>query len=282
MDNLAARELSGPAEPSVATEVLPGHLYWFIRDGDPALTYYLYLPEGSARPNHVLVAVHGISRNVDAYINAMRPWADKHGVVLVLPEYNKFDFYDYQRLGRHGHGPRADLPLIGVLADIQKKFGIDTGKVDLFGFSGGAQFAHRFAMVHPSRVSRLGVAAAGWYTWPDVSQRYPFGIADASGLEGASIDMAAMLRIPICVFVGEKDTSRSRSLNIARQVDEVQGENRLQRAENWARSMRAYAADLGLKANIQLERLPNTRHSYTQAVKKGQLLPRLFHCFYNG
>lgn len=282
MDGLAARDWSAPGVLAEKHPVQPGNLYWYVREGEPELSYYLYLPKQVAMPQRVLVSVHGISRNVDDYITAMRPWADRHGVALVLPEYNKFDFYDYQRLGREGHGPRADLPLLGILDDIQGHFGIDTRRVDLFGFSGGAQFVHRFAMAHPARVAHLGVAAAGWYTWPDETRGYPFGVADARGLGGVRLDLAAMVRIPTCVFVGEKDTTRSRSFNTAEQLDALQGTNRLQRAENWARAMRAYAASVGVEADIRLERLPDTRHSYKQAVKRGQLLPRLFHCFYGG
>jgi pimeloyl-ACP methyl ester carboxylesterase len=281
MESTALNQWPMPDSPHAGLTVTAGEFYWFIREGTPDLSYYFYLPVDNLQPKHVLVSVHGISRDVEFLMSSLRPWADRHGVALVLPVYDRFNFYDYQRLGRNGYGPRADLPLLSILDDIHQRFGIETHKVAVFGFSGGAQFAHRFALIHPSRVSKLGIASAGWYTWPDENMRYPFGVADAHGLDDAQINLAAMLQIPTCVFVGERDAARTRSLNTLKMIDDLQGEHRLQRAQNWVRAMRAQAGHLGVQANIQLEHLPRTRHSYKQAVSRGQLMPRLFRCLFN-
>ena len=56
----------------------------------------------------------------------------------------------------------------------------DFGRVDLVGFSGGAQFAHRFAMLYPGCVRRVVVAAAGWYTYIDPSRPFPLAAAPAT------------------------------------------------------------------------------------------------------
>ena len=50
------------------------------------------------------------------------------------------------------------------LADWQECTGIDTRRINLFGFSGGAQFAHRYAMAHPGSVNALVLTAPGWFT----------------------------------------------------------------------------------------------------------------------
>jgi len=257
-----------------------GQLYSLVSNGEPDLGYYFYLPATKVVPSNVIVSVHGISRNIDEHIWAMRSWADKYGVALIMPLYDKMDFHDYQRLGRNGHGPRADIPLIRILNEVEENFGINTQKIDLFGFSGGAQFSHRFSLLHPQRVSRLGIASAGWYTWPDNRQAYPMGTANTLGLQNAEIDLEGMLQIPTCIFVGERDTKRSRSLNTSPQLDKTQGENRLQRAKNWANAMQQAASDRGINASMQLEILPNTKHSFRQAVTRGKLISRLFECFY--
>jgi len=261
-----------------------GSVYRFIQAGtadQPDLPYYLYLPAGEAQPQRVLVAVHGISRNVDEHLAAMRSWADEYATALVLPVYDKLDFHDYQRLGRSAYGARADLPLLRALDDIASMFGIDTERVALFGFSGGAQFAHRFALMHGARVSALGLASAGWYTWPDPEQAYPFGMADAMGLPGAGPDIDRLLQIPTCVFVGERDTQRDRALNTATRIDTLQGRNRVERAHNWSSAMRGLALSRGIDSRMRLQLLPHTRHSYLKAVTRGQLMSRLFSCFYD-
>ena len=246
----------------------------------PALPYHLYLPSQPATPQRVLVAVHGISRNVEQHLAAMRPWAERYGVVLILPHYDRCDFRDYQRLGRTDKGARADLPLLGVLDEVHAMFGIDTRRVGLFGFSGGAQFAHRFALFHAQRVSRLGLAAAGWYTWPEPRLDYPLGVGRVTALPGVQMQFDAMLAIPIQVFVGEHDDQRDRALNTLAAIDRLQGRDRRARAVNWVAAMCDAAAQRAIAADVRLQVLPRTHHSFRKAVTRGQLIERLFRSFY--
>ncbi len=251
-----------------------------ILAADPELPYWVYLPAGAPQPKRIMVSIHGISRNIEEHLAALRPWADEYGVALILPLFDELDFFDYQRLGRTGHGPRADIPLLGVLDEVQKIDGLDTRKIDLFGYSGGAQFAHRFAMIHPQRVSRLALAAAGWYTWPNSCMRYPFGLNIETGLENASADIRAFLQIPMCVFVGKHDVERSRSLNTSRLIDSVQGLTRRERARNWTQVIREEGLRRGIPVKIHYELLPRTKHAFRRAVTHGGLMGRLFGCFY--
>jgi len=261
-------------------EAVKGVVHRLVSAGEPDLPYILYLPAGQPQPERVIVAVHGISRNVEEHLAAMRSWADEYATALVLPLYDKLDFHDYQRLGREGHGPRADMPLLRALDEVKQQFGIDTQRVALFGFSGGAQFAHRFALMYPKRVERLGLAAAGWYSWPDEQLPYPFGMGKVRGLAAAQTDLRGLLQIPMCVFVGKRDTERSRSLNTSLRIDAQQGGNRRERASNWVRAMREAGLARGIKPQIQLELLPRTKHAYRRAVTRGQMIARLYRCFY--
>lgn len=117
-----------------------------------------------------IVAVHGISRNIGEHRDAFAPVADRLGRRLVLPLF-AHGHRGYQRLrGRRGE-PRADQRLWALLDSMG-----EDGDVDLVGFSGGAQFAHRAAMVTPARVRSLATISAGWYTFPGrgaVETRHP-------------------------------------------------------------------------------------------------------------
>jgi predicted esterase len=56
--------------------------------------------------------------------------------------------------------------LVSILEAEAQNADIDPGGVFLFGFSGGAQFAHRFALLYPERVVAAHAHAAGEYTLP--------------------------------------------------------------------------------------------------------------------
>lgn len=262
-----------------ADETGSGQLYRRTYANGPALDYYLYLPAGQARPGRVLVSVHGISRNVDEHLWALRDLSNAYGVALLIPRFDKIEFDDYQRLGRRGHGSRADLALLGVLREVAGDFGLDTRKVDLFGFSGGAQFAHRFAMAYPQRVAHLSLASAGWYTWPDQTTAYPLGLGSVSSLPGVRMKLREMLGVPTHVLVGARDIARTESLNQNPRIDRIQGRNRVQRATKWVNAMLAFAEQQEIEARISLTILPGTAHSFRRAVTRGKLVEALIDNF---
>jgi pimeloyl-ACP methyl ester carboxylesterase len=100
-------------------------------------------------------------------------FAERYGVVLVAPLFPKDRFGDYQRLGRNGRGERADQALNRILTEVGFLTGANIDKLYMFGYSGGGQFVHRYAMAYPQRTARIVVAAAGWYTFPDSAVNYP-------------------------------------------------------------------------------------------------------------
>lgn len=248
-----------------------------ISGSSRSLGCYLYLPRQPAGRGKVLVSVHGVSRNALEHIELLRAFADRHGVVLVAPLFTPETFRDYQRLGRKGRGLRADLALIRLLNEIGLETGLDTSKVDMFGFSGGAQFAHRFSYAHSQRVRSLALGSAGWYTMPDRSLPYPYGTADAKGLDAVRFNPLATANLPTLVLVGEDDDREDdEELNRSRVVMQSQGRHRLERARTWTATMNALARQLGLPGPAKLVVLPGIGHSFRQAVLEGGLAHQLF------
>lgn len=253
----------------------------FTSMGRPQLPCTLYVPPRLPANPRILVSVHGVSRNVDEHIGLFRHLADRHGVVLIAPTYAPNVFKDYQRLGRTGQGPRADLALIRLLNEISARTGWDTARVDMFGFSGGAQFAHRFALVHPQRVRRLALGSAGWYTMPDGSASYPHGIADAAGLDAARLNALSAVQLPTLVLIGDRDDdTNDAELNRSGVVCREQGRSRLERARRWTRAMNAFAERQGVVSGVEFEELHDVDHSFSEAVTLGGLATRVFtHCY---
>ena len=129
-----------------------------------------------------------------------------------------------------------------VLMETRQITGARSGRILLFGYSGGGQFGHRYMMAHPDAVERLVVGAAGWYTFPDPTREYPLGVKASASLPGVTFFSARFLMVPTCVLVGEADTARDADFNQDAEVDAQQGTTRLERGRRWVAAMSAAAA----------------------------------------
>lgn len=250
---------------------------------DPEQRYYLYLPAtvDLTRAN-ILVTVHGISRNARTHVRRYAALAEQRGVIVVAPRFGKKRYPDYQRLGRAGRGERADRMLDRILAEVARATGARTDRLHLFGYSGGGQFVHRYAMVYPERVAAVAIGAAGWYTFPDPEQRYPYGIKPSPTLPDLQFDAARFLRIPAWVLVGEEDDVRDAALRQSDRVDRRQGATRLERGRRWVEAMNAAALARDLTAHYRFIALPDADHSFSRSIRHGDMAARVFECLFGG
>ncbi|MFN4018902.1 MAG: hypothetical protein ACK4IC_00100 [Erythrobacter sp.] len=218
----------------------------------------------------VLVAVHGISRNAAEIAMRFSRHPAYAQTSIIAPLFTKEGFGQYQQLQTRKEGQtRADIALLGLLDQLAEEHDIDTARVHLFGFSGGAQMAHRFAMYHPERVARLCVVSAGWYAMPDPALAWPYGIGDGAG---APLVGSGFLDIPTTVIVGNRDTRVDASVRQDPEIVERQGRNRLRRARCYVRAVAAYAETLGKPVRHRLRTLHGISHDFTQCVNDGDLV----------
>lgn len=218
----------------------------------------------------VLVAVHGISRNVGeiAMRFAIHPAFSR--MTIIAPLFTEERFGRFQELrARHPDQTPADAGLIRLLDKLAPELGITTDRFALFGFGGGAQMAHRFAMFHPQRVSRLCAASADWYSMPRTDLPYPYGIG---GNEGAALVGPDFLDIPTTVIVGNRDTRLDAMLRQDDLIVEHQGKNRLRRARCYVRAAHAYADAMGKGGRAQLLTLHGISPDFHQSVLEGDLI----------
>ena len=214
--------------------------------------YLVHVPDGYEPERGMLVVVHGSSYNVLDYYHRYRPVADRQGLVLVAPYFQQEGHSLYNNLITRDY--RADRYLLEILEEATAQTGADPRKLYLYGHSAGGQFVHRFFMAYPDRVERLVASAPGWWTVPDESQRFPYGVGASRSLpEDIEFDWPAMFGVPVLVLVGSLDTGRDANLRQTEEAD-LQGMNRVQRAENWVASMEQmadrYRADPKITLNI--------------------------------
>lgn len=240
--------------------------------GQADMPMLLYKPAALPPRAPVLVCVHGYTRQPLDHLQAFAPAAAAAGFAVLLPLFRDSGPHrTYQQLLHPRRGTRSDLVLLAALQALADSDGLDIGRLHLFGFSGGAQFVHRLAMLHPRRVASLGVGSAGWYTWPDLAQAWPAGLGGAPGHDTAPVDLHDFLRLPIAVWVGERDTATDPSLRDDPALNALQGMHRLDRACRWAAAVRQAASVRGIAPQVAMAVLPRVAHDFLACHRKAGL-----------
>lgn len=232
---------------------------------------WLALPPRMAPGAVPLVAIHGIHRAAEDQARLFAERAARLGRPVIAPLFSAKRFPRYQQAVERC---RADLALLGLL-DALAAEGLATRRFSLFGYSGGAQFAHRFAWLYPHRVTRLCVAAAGWYTFPDEAP-FPYGLGSPTRRRldvgpYCRANLADLLSLPIDVVVGALDHVVDENTRSGPTIDAQQGPDRVTRARRWSEALRASARGLGLEPAVSLHVLDGCGHDFRQCVEQGEL-----------
>jgi poly(3-hydroxybutyrate) depolymerase len=235
----------------------PSGVYSF--GGDRRFGYCLHVPAVSGRPRGLLVTVHGSERSFMANRDGFIPFAERHGHVVLAP------LFPIDVLGNgNGDGYKAliEVPLrydrlLDAMVDEVARKTRCPRRFLLQGYSGGAQFAHRYAFVHPRRVRALAVGAPGQITLPDPARVWPRGLGGIEALFGVRLDLRALQRLPVQLVVGSQDTGRTPMVGRRRagahdedDAEAATAETRIERARLLAHACR----EAGLRCTLQLLR----------------------------
>lgn len=239
---------------------------------DDDLSCWLALPDTISTTLPPLVAVHGIRREAEAQAEFFGERATALGRPVIAPLFEEKRWPRYQQAVRRG---RADLALLRLMAELQDTGIWRTKKFDLFGFSGGAQFAHRFAMLHPAVVSRLIISSAGWYTFPD-NAAFPYGLAPRPGRSDSwaarlTAKLDQFLALPMHVCVGAHDNTPDRNTRSGPEINAQQGLHRRARAIRWAETVRSAAQARNINSLVEFVALPSCGHNFRNCITRGGL-----------
>lgn len=226
------------------------------------LDYFAYVPRNASSASPLLVTVHGIERLALQHAVRFSGLAEKLGLVVLAPLFSKARLPRYQRVERGASGEHPIDALELTIDHFQSASGLQSAPLRLFGYSGGAQFAMRYAMLGNLPVGRLALAAPGWFTMPDETQAFPYGFAASEASEGRQPDLARMLSTPVLLTIGSEDTRRDASLNREKAVDAVQGRTRIERAHRWRQAMGDAAKARGLADRTEIQVLQGAGHDF--------------------
>jgi pimeloyl-ACP methyl ester carboxylesterase len=216
----------------------------------PSIPVFLSVPAKLDAQTPVVFVMHGVGRNADEYRDQWHELAQKHGFLLAVPGFSKTDFpgADAYNLG-NTLGESGDLVpqqdwsfsvLEPLFDQLQIDYSLQAESYALYGHSAGGQFVHRLAMHLPqSRVHSYVPANAGWYTLPDFTVDFPYGL---KGSQVSESDLRAALQLPLTILLGDRDIDPdSRNLRHNEIVDS-QGLNRLARGLHFFEAGRQAAA----------------------------------------
>ncbi|GAA3812754.1 PHB depolymerase family esterase [Streptomyces chiangmaiensis] len=213
---------------------------FFALQSDQRFSYCLYVPtahQQASEPLPLVVVVHGTNRLAERYRTHFRDFAEEQGCIVLAPLFpagvaDPEDLHGYKRLLHQGI--RYDAVLLDIVEQIGRRYTVDTTRFLLHGFSGGGQFAHRFAYLHPERLTGLSVGAPGRITRINPEVPWWLGTADVAERFGREIDLDVLRTVPVQMLVGDADTD---TWEIAEPGLDVGGDTRIERMkalrDNW-------------------------------------------------
>ena len=227
----------------------------------PAVPVRTYVPVVRNEATPIVIVMHGASRDAPRYYADWKAQAAARGIIVVVPYLSKQDFpgsasynlgnvFD-PRTGKQRDKEQWTFSLIEPLFDeVVRRTGGAQRDYVLYGHSAGSQFVHRFLYYMPdARVSTFIAANAGWYTMPEFSVEYPYGLK-ASGI--SEDDLPRIFSRPLTLLQGGADTDAN--ADSLRKTAEAarQGPNRLVRGLKMYRDAKASAEKLGTSFNWQV------------------------------
>lgn len=244
---------------------------------DKPMNIYYHIPYNATAESPVLMVFHGNGRDALESRDALIAKANSLDFLVVVPEFSRSNFpggdgYILGNVFEDGDHPSEatlndeSIWTFSLVDPIFESFKELSGTLDnyydVFGHSGGAQFAHRFLLFKPNaQFDQVIAASAGWYTMPDTTVRFPYGLKDSPVV---NTDLQNLFNLPVQIIVGQLDNNpNSGGLRHTPQAD-VQGDHRLERANYYYTNSQIIAGNYGFPFRWTYRTLPNVDHDFNQ------------------
>ena len=175
---------------------------------DGRFGYLAHVPRDLPQSPQTLVVVHGSDFRHELVCRYFGALADETGCVVLAPRFAPSGIANPDPDGfkflRSSHAA-YDRVLLDMVDAVGEQFGCARERFFLFGFSGGAQFAHRFLYVHPTRLHAVSIAAPGMVTVIDPGRGAWVGTKGLGALCGNELDLQAARGVNVQLLVGSRD-----------------------------------------------------------------------------
>jgi dienelactone hydrolase len=188
-----------------------GHTAMFASKADPRFHYCLYVPPvvREGEPVELLVAVHGTSRtSFLEFRDGFAEFGRWNRCAVLCPIFPIGVLGDAERSGYKymiEGDIRYDELLLAMVAEVAQKYGQNWDRFALFGFSGGGQFTHRFAILHPEKLWAASIGAPGSVTRLDPKKDWWVGVRDVTQRFGIELNLQSLAEVPTQMVVGGAD-----------------------------------------------------------------------------
>lgn len=183
---------------------------------DARFSASVLMPSPVKRPGPVpaTVVVHGSLRTPEHFRDAFADYADATGSAIIAPLFpcgipapGDTESYKFAVNG----GIRYDAILSQLVVDAAARHPgrLTVERFCLFGFSGGGQFVHRFAYLHPRKLVALSIGAPGKVTLLDDSLPWWRGTDGLPCADARGVDLDALRRVPLQYVIGADDDGAS-------------------------------------------------------------------------
>jgi len=279
--------LAALVHPEYNRQITPSLRYMTLgsykfTSGNKRLTIWYNIPKNIKKDSAVVFVMHGVKRNGKDYRNDWIKYSNDKKFILLVPEFSNKEFpessnYNLANIANSNGkiNPRKDWHfdiIEEVFKDIKLKLKLETKKYYLYGHSAGAQFVHRFVMFYPDSSLKLAISAnAGWYTFPDSSINFPYGL---HGLNFKKDDFKQIFSEKMIILLGKKDTDPNHKYLRKTKEATEQGKHRFERGNNYFKFARNISSKRKLEFNWKIKHIDGVGHSNSGMSKEAIKLIR--------
>ena len=270
----AGSSFSPNPEPIIPAEINVGNGMFIFSFNNIDVEVFYHVPVSYSSSSKIVFGLHGGSRDAEGLRDNMIQKSVDYNFILIAPKFSSSDFslgdgYNLGNVYVDGDNPTSNtlnnenewsFSIIEPLFDsVKSSLSIESEKYNLFGFSAGAQFVHRFIQFKPNtRFDKVVAGAAGWYTVPDYSIPFPYGYEN-SILNSTSLNN--LLTSDLYIQVGALDNNPNSTGLRHNEYADAQGLNRVTRAVHFFETGQNIAESSNYNFNWSLHIIQGAGHN---------------------
>ena len=145
---------------------------WIEMFGMKNVPFHAWMGDRAATPIGVLVLVPGYNGQGEAILDDQwKKFTIENNLALLAPTFRAEGMENNSGKGYYYPEQGSGEVLERALAKLNRRTGVQTDRILIFGFSAGAHFGHRFALWKPQRVKAFVAYSAGWWSEPTAAIR---------------------------------------------------------------------------------------------------------------